>query len=120
MTRIARKWIAALPLAGLLVACTSFAQTASDHPAIVDFKSCAKPVYPHDELSAGHEGTVHMAFLVGADGAILASRVDRTSGYPALDQAALDALNKCRFQPARKDGQPAQTWQRVQYLWRTK
>jgi TonB family protein len=119
MSHIASKWIATLPLAGLLVACSSFAQTKPDQAAVVDFTSCAKPVYPHAELSAGHQGTVQLAFLVGTDGAVLSSRVDRTSGYPDLDRAALDALSKCHFQPARKNGEPAQSWQPVQYVWTT-
>jgi bla regulator protein BlaR1 len=117
------KWIAALPLAGLLVACSSFAQSdagaGGDRQAVIDFHSCAKPTYPHDELAAGHQGTVRMAFLVNTDGSIASSRVEHTSGFPALDEAALSALSKCRFTPARKGGQPAQTWQTVQYVWTT-
>lgn len=118
------RWVAALPLAGMLVACSSFAQSsngaAAEQSAVIEFNSCAKPMYPHDELAAGHEGTVTMKFLVNVDGTIGASRVDRTSGFPALDQAALQALSKCRFSPARKGGQPVQTWQGVQYVWTTK
>ncbi|WP_051971607.1 energy transducer TonB [Massilia sp. 9096] len=117
------RWLAALPLAGILVACSSFAQSNNsadaDRSAVVDFNSCAKPMYPHDELAAHHEGTVSMKFLVNVDGTVGASRVERTSGFPALDQAALEALSKCRFTPARKAGQPAQTWQGIQYVWTT-
>jgi bla regulator protein BlaR1 len=119
------KWVAALPLAGLLVACSSFAQSGAsaaangDRPAVIEFHSCAKPIYPHDELAAGHQGTVRMAFLVNTDGSIASARVEGTSGFPALDEAALSALSKCRFTPARKGGQPAQTWQTVQYVWTT-
>ena len=114
------KWVAALPLAGLLVACSSFAQNTGEQRPVLDFRSCAKPMYPHDELAAHHEGTVEMKFLVGADGAIVNSRVEQTSGFPALDQAALDALNKCRFKPARKDGEAAQSWTDVKYVWTMK
>jgi TonB family protein len=122
MSHIVPKWIATLPLAGLLVACSSFAQddTHAGQRALIDFNSCAKPMYPHSELAAGHEGTVQMKFQVMADGAIASSRVERTSGYPALDEAALSALNRCRFQPARKDGQAVQSWADVQYVWTTK
>jgi bla regulator protein BlaR1 len=121
------RWVAALPLAGMLVACSSFAQSGAatgkdvddNRRAVIDFKSCAKPEYPHDELIAGHEGTVVMKFLVGTDGTVLSSRIEHTSGFPALDQAALDALNRCRFKPARKDGQAAQTWTDISYVWTT-
>lgn len=122
MSRIARKCIAALPLASLLVACSSFARDAAnvDQRAVIDFRSCAKPRYPHDELKAGHQGTVTMKFQVMADGTVASSRVARTSGFPALDEAALSALDKCRFKPARKDGQPVPAWTSVQYVWTTK
>jgi D-alanyl-D-alanine endopeptidase (penicillin-binding protein 7) len=124
-------WQAAIPVLGLALACAAHAHVAAPHApalskqaaaghfqaALIDFNTCAKPMYPHSELGAGHQGTVQLRFLVGTDGAILRSRVDRTSGYPALDQAALDALNKCQFKPARKNGVPAQTWQPVQYVW---
>jgi bla regulator protein BlaR1 len=102
------RWVAALPLAGMLVACSSFAQSSNSaerqRSAMLDFHSCAKPVYPHDELAAGHKGTVAMKFLVNVDGTVGASRVERTSGFPALDEAALQALSKCRFIPASKGG----------------
>jgi len=117
------RWVAALPLAGMLVACSSFAQSSDgadrQTSAVVDFNSCAKPMYPHDELAAKHEGTVVMKFLVNVDGTVGAARVERTSGFPALDQAAVEALAKCRFTPASKGGQPIQTWQGIQYVWTT-
>jgi D-alanyl-D-alanine endopeptidase (penicillin-binding protein 7) len=131
----ALNWQAAIPVLGLALACAAHAHVATPQAraaapahaakrltqaAVVDFNSCAKPMYPHDELSAGHEGTVQLSFLVGTDGAILASRVDRSSGYRALDQAALGALDKCHFRPALKNGEPAQTWQPVQYVWTMK
>lgn len=116
------RWVAALPLAGMLVACSSFAQNGSAqaaHQAVLDFHSCAKPQYPHAELAAHHEGTVRMKFLVNVDGSIASSRVEHTSGFQALDDAALSALNQCRFRPAYKNGEPVQTWQEVQYVWTT-
>jgi D-alanyl-D-alanine endopeptidase (penicillin-binding protein 7) len=122
-TRSLPRWITALPLAGMLIACPSFAQSSNgdnrERSAVVDFNSCAKPVYPHDELAANHQGTVVMKFLVNVDGTVGAGRIERTSGFPALDEAALQALSKCRFTPASKGGQPLQTWQGIQYVWTT-
>jgi len=116
------KWIAALPAAGLLAACASTAPHGGDvdQRAVIEFNSCAKPMYPHDELAAGHEGTVQMGFQVQADGTIGSSRVERSSGYPALDEAALTALNKCRFKPALKNGQPVASSTDVKYVWVSK
>jgi len=122
MSRIVPKWIATLPLAALLAACASTAPRGGDidQRAVIDFNSCAKPMYPHEELAAGHEGTVQMGFEVQADGTIGSSRVERSSGFPSLDEAALTALNKCRFHPARKNGQPVASSTDVKYVWVSK
>jgi D-alanyl-D-alanine endopeptidase (penicillin-binding protein 7) len=124
-------WRTALPVLGLLLAC--FASThalstrdthaaalhASDQSrrALADFSSCRKPMYPQGDLTAGHEGTVTVSFLVDTDGTVADSRLLHSSGFSGLDMAAQIALNKCRFSPALKDGRPVRTWTPVQYVW---
>jgi protein TonB len=131
MSHAVPKWIAALPLAGLLAACastpqTSPATTAQASPAatasgfqraLIDFNSCAKPEYPRDDLRASHTGRVKLGFLVGTDGAVLDARIEQSSGYQGLDVTAQAVLSKCRFRPARLDGQPVQAWTEVVYVW---
>src|SRR5438874_2327081 len=119
MSRIALKWIAALPLAGLLAACAGVAQNGAqvDQRALIDFNTCARPEYPRDDLLASHTGTVKMAFLVGSDGAVRDSRLVQSSGYEGLDRMALVTLGRCHFRPARKNGQPVQAWTDIQYVW---
>lgn len=125
MSRIASKWIAALPPAALLgswlAACSSLAPhgAEADQRAIIDFNTCAKPEYPRAELQARHEGTVQMKFLVTTDGAVADSQLEHTSGFPALDHAALTSLSHCRFRPARQDGRPVQAWTDIRYVWVT-
>ncbi|MGJ7917935.1 energy transducer TonB [Massilia sp. LXY-6] len=116
---------ATIVLLGLLTACAgpgpaaskTAASTVDTRPAILDFNSCAKPMYPHEELQAGHEGTVKLGFLVKPDGTIGGTKLVQSSGFPALDEAARTALAACRFHPATRNGQPAETWTDVIYVW---
>jgi TonB family protein len=86
-------------------------------PAVVDFRSCPKPVYPRDELRAKHTGTVTLRFLISAEGGVRKVDVATSSGFPGLDQAALTMLGQCRFTPATLAGVPVETWQPVLYRW---
>jgi len=89
----------------------------AERPARIDFATCDRPAYPPAEVRAKHTGTVKLNFLVGVDGAVKKAEVGSSSGYPALDQAALAALSRCRFTPGTTAGAPAETWSPVQYKW---
>jgi TonB family protein len=89
----------------------------AERPAQIDFKTCGRPAYPPDEVRAKHTGTVKLNFLIGADGAVKKAEIGTSSGYPALDQAALVALSRCRFTPGTSAGAPAEKWSPVQYRW---
>jgi TonB family protein len=88
--------------------------------ASADFKSCAKPVYPAEALKTRREGVVTLAFLVGADGSMVESKVEKSSGHADLDEAAHAALALCKFKPASQDGLPVREWTQVQYVWTLK
>jgi protein TonB len=65
------------------------------------------PVYPKDALDLGLEGTVVVAVSVGPDGAVKAVAVERSSGQPLLDQAAVRAVKQAwTFSPAMENGRP--------------
>ncbi|WP_296948821.1 energy transducer TonB [uncultured Massilia sp.] len=111
---------ACLLSACLLSACQSLgasAHAATDQAAVADFGSCARPHYPDADVKAGHQGTVTLGFLVAADGAVKQSKVDKSSGYASMDEAARTALERCRFKPAREGGKPVEAWTKVQYVW---
>jgi D-alanyl-D-alanine endopeptidase (penicillin-binding protein 7) len=121
-------WRAAIPVLGLVLACAASAHALStrsatgaaadlSRPAIADFSSCRKPMYPHADLKAEHEGTVTVSFLVDTDGTVADSRLLHSSGFAGLDMAAQTALHKCRFTPALRHGQAARAWTAVQYVW---
>ena len=87
-------------------------------PAVVDFNTCAKPAYPRKSLRNEEQGTVVLQFLIGVDGRVADSKVEKSSGFRDLDSAARNALGQCRFKPGLADGKPQQSWVKVQYVWK--
>ncbi|SEO85531.1 energy transducer TonB [Propionispora vibrioides] len=60
-----------------------------------------RPVYPLDARRAGQEGTVVLRTLVSTDGSAVDVVVLTSSGCASLDEAAMRAVKKWRFAPAR-------------------
>ena len=79
---------------------------------------CDKPEYPSASRRMDEEGTVALRFLVGVDGKVIQSEVEKSSGYKRLDEAARTGLSKCQFRPAMVDGHPEQAWTTIRYVWR--
>src|SRR5690349_2187488 len=113
--------VAALILSGASGAIGTFgiigAAMAAEVPASFDAKNC-KAEYPKASLMNEEQGTVSMSFLVAADGSVVESKLEKTSGFKNLDKAAMKALSSCKFKPGTKDGAPAQTWTKVDYAWK--
>ncbi|MEZ5498338.1 MAG: TonB family protein [Steroidobacteraceae bacterium] len=78
-----------------------------------------QPPYPSQEVRMGHEGAVNVAVLVGVEGRVLEARVSRSSGYAALDEAALrEARRNWRFLAATADGNAIAAWHEVRVVFR--
>ena len=67
------------------------------------------PRYPDRCRRLGHEGTVVLEVRIEASGEVAEARVFRSAGCPELDEAALDAVRKARFEPARIGGVPVES-----------
>ncbi|MGJ9418589.1 energy transducer TonB [Massilia sp. CMS3.1] len=93
-------------------------ELAADAPGMIRFDTCARPVYPEQEAKQNHQGKVTLRFLVGSDGNVKESKVMKSSGYPALDDAALVAISKCSFNPPVANGKLVDAWVPVQYDWK--
>jgi TonB family protein len=85
--------------------------------AVADFSKCDKPVWPQEALRREQTGVVTMAFKIGADGSVEASKVTKSSGYPLLDEAARFGIAKCKFQPGTHNGKAESAWMQMQYVW---
>ncbi len=86
--------------------------------AVVNAAQCEKPEYPSASRRLEEEGTVSLRFLVGVDGKVMQSEIEKSSGYRRLDEAARAGLAKCQFRPATVDGKPEQAWASMRYTWR--
>ena len=67
---------------------------------------CAGPDYPDRDRRRGIEGTAVLRVAVDGEGAVTAVDIERSSGSPSLDGAALDAILAWRFSPALREGRP--------------
>lgn len=76
---------------------------AVDHPAVPVRQP--PPAYPRQALRRGESGEVLVRVVVGTDGRPSQVQVARSSSHRALDQAAVKAVRRWRFQPATRDGQ---------------
>ena len=45
------------------------------------------------------------------------SKIEKTSGFKNLDNAAVKAITNCKFKLGTKDGALAQTWTKVNDVW---
>ena len=75
--------------------------------------SNAKPVYPTMSKRMGEQGTVMLRVLVKSDGSAANVEVKSSSGFPRLDQSAVEAVKSWRFNPATLDGKPVDEWYQV-------
>jgi len=55
--------------------------------------------YPKTAERAGHEGQVDLVYRVTSEGDVADVRVEKSSGFEELDQAAVKAISKYRFIP---------------------
>ncbi|HWY24319.1 MAG TPA: energy transducer TonB, partial [Nevskia sp.] len=90
-------------------------KTAAHVGPVVRSSSCREPEYPAAAARLGETGEVVLSLLVGVNGRVVDSRIEKSSGSPRLDQAARQALSLCQFTPGTADGQPEEAWGRLAY-----
>jgi len=98
------------------VAASAAANTASkamaDNASFTEAKfnanygSNPKPKYPNIAASRGWEGTVRLLVKVSAEGDSEEVTVQRSSGHDVLDEAAIEAVEKWKFIPAKRGETP--------------
>lgn len=66
--------------------------------------------YPTVLRDSGIGGSVTVWFFIDETGSVQSTRIDRTSGYPALDEAALNIADVYRFSPALNREQRVPVW----------
>ncbi len=69
------------------------------------------PIYPASARRRQQQGTVTLIVQVGADGSVMRVEIAESSGYDALDDAALQSVRaRWRFVPARRGGVAFESW----------
>lgn len=81
--------------------------TEVSEPVLKEFPA---PKYPIGLFKEGIQGHVEVSALVDTDGTTKHAYVSLTSGYTEFDDAALDAVKRVKFEPARVMGVPIRVW----------
>ncbi|HWP36452.1 MAG TPA: energy transducer TonB [Gemmatimonadales bacterium] len=100
-----------------LAACAGGAApgTTADSPPRFEVPVMVNPEspvsYPEDMFAQRVEGTVLLRLFVDARGVVVpeSTRLAESSGFPALDSAAVAGVPRMRFAPGRRDGEPVAT-----------
>lgn len=69
-----------------------------------DYARSCNPTYPSISKRLGEEGLVMLNVLVSADGQPQKIIVKKSSGFERLDEAAREAMQRCRFVPGKVNG----------------
>jgi TonB family protein len=115
------RWAATAMLVSLMLGCgraddgtirlsardTTTGAGAADQPPVA-INPVSPMVYPSALLEQGIEGRVLLRLYADSMGVIVhdSSRIAESSGYPALDSAALSGAATLRFSPALRHGRP--------------
>jgi len=76
------------------------------------------PRYPASARRAGTQGTVTLRVQVTLEGLAARVEIEKSSGSPHLDAAALEAVKAWRFVPARQGTEPVESWVLVPIVFR--
>jgi protein TonB len=69
-----------------------------------------RPSYPGSARRLGLQGTTTLRVHVAVDGRVAEVAVHESAGHPDLDHAAVDAVRRWRFEPARRGVIPVAMW----------
>jgi protein TonB len=63
-------------------------------------------LYPESSTENCEEGNVQVRLSIDEHGKVVDVKLEKSSGYPALDNVVLANIGKSRFSPARTGGKP--------------
>jgi protein TonB len=70
----------------------------------------SKPRYPEIARRMEQHGTVYVKMLINLDGSVMRVVVIKSSTFPSLDTAAVEAAQNWRFSPAIQNKKPVRVW----------
>ena len=91
-------------IAASLAGTASHAAANGPPSSRASYLSNPKPDYPAEARRLREEGVVVISVEIGADGRASDATLKRSSGFPLLDEAAVEAVRRWTFVPARAGG----------------
>ncbi|QSR87864.1 energy transducer TonB [Methylacidiphilum caldifontis] len=77
--------------------------------AMPDYLRNPPPVYPEEARRKGEQGVVYIWVKISPAGTVSSLSVYRSSGFADLDGAAVDAVKRWRFHPAKSGNTPVES-----------
>lgn len=102
----------------------SYRWTITDKEAVIqsrDFSighKCKRPDYPSSSRRAEEQGVVTMKFLISDNGEVSEAKVEISSGFVRLDEAAILGLVACKFKPPVRNENSTNEWSTIKYSWK--
>ena len=81
--------------------------------AVPIYRKNPTPVYPTSARRRRNQGTVILAVLIDIEGKVSEIRIEKSSGYTALDRSAFRSVGSWDFVPGKKGDQPIDMWVHV-------
>lgn len=103
-----------LPLAALLLGCLAFLgwPAAASDASEAKLIKMVPPSYPSMALDRSIEGWVELEFVVDASGDVKQVSIVESEPARTFDSAAVRAVKKWKFEPAKRDGKPVDSQER--------
>jgi protein TonB len=102
-----------------MAALNPFAPIPDRAPALnLTYREAHPPTYPHEAVQKKHQGTAVMLVEVEGDGSVGNVKLEKSSGYSELDEAAMTAVRGWRYQGAIQNGIPAAGYARTPVTFR--
>jgi periplasmic protein TonB len=100
----------ALALAGTGIASAAQPRPLEEVEIAATYASIKAPRYPQSAIDAKSEGDVLLRVLVNAEGEVEQVEVETSSGHQALDEAAMTAVRKWKFNAASNGYAAVPSW----------
>ena len=75
-----------------------------------DYLNNPAPAYPRMSKRLGEQGTVIVRVFIGLLGSAEKAEIRQSSGYDRLDAAALETVQRWRYVPGKRHGNPEAMW----------
>ena len=75
-----------------------------------DYLNNPPPLYPRMSRRMGEQGIVMVRVLINSEGRAEKTEIRTSSGYQRLDEAALETVQRWRYVPGQRAGQPEAMW----------